>query len=404
MADFLTEQQAGELVKQYMAREKPARSTQALLRASSVTPWLGNFIVQAGKVSDSIRGGRGSFKVEEAVWKTDFAPYLSGLNYTFSAPFTVEEKGKLIQKVRVDYENPPLQTQDGIDLRIMVRTPRISTHDINRGEIPLKDQIVAVNHHMMLGLTQEVLGTSQFTIPGLAPTSVVITAENLKSFPIEMVVRAYMAETDTDTSLYQAWLKGKTTFCDYAIDPRWIPNGKLPFMMDTPSTKSDEHDESVSPEYFFERGLLTKAQYAHIRNAALAAFGMVSGFLRPRGVILADTKTEHGINSKGEIVVQDEVFTMDSSRYWRKEDYDNQLARLARQEIDRLKPDVYSKQFARNLSKGAEKYTNEECALIAARYIVGIQHLTGQRFEPDMRPREERVVSGLQTIVEQLVA
>src|SRR3989344_7329065 len=134
----------------------------------------------------------------------------------------------------------------------MVRTDRISTHDINRGEIPFKDQILAVNHHAMRRLTQHVLGTSQFNVNGLSDTSVVIAAENLQTLPIEMVLRAYMAKSTTSTTLYQAWKKGETRFCGHPIGRNLLPNGRLPYVMDTPSTKSDEHDQSVPPTFFFE--------------------------------------------------------------------------------------------------------------------------------------------------------
>ncbi|MCK5025632.1 MAG: hypothetical protein KAS15_03525, partial [Nanoarchaeota archaeon] len=58
---------------------------------------------------------------------------------------------------------------------------------------------------------------------------------------------------------------------------------------------------------------------------------------------------------------------------------------------------------ARGFSKGDAGYTDEQRVKIAVRYIMGIQHLLGKKFEPDMRPRDERVITGLQTIVDNLV-
>ncbi|MBS3144124.1 phosphoribosylaminoimidazolesuccinocarboxamide synthase [Candidatus Woesearchaeota archaeon] len=363
--DFLTEGEAEGLVEQYMAKEQRPFTTQDVIH-SGIFPQLRGFKVRPGKVSDCIFGG----------------------GYSFG---------------HSTYENPPLVTKDGTPLRIMVRTDRISTHDINRGEIPFKDQILAQNHHVMRRLTQDVLGTSQFDVPGLADTSVVIAAENLKTIPIEMVLRAYMAKSTTSTTLYQAWLRKDLNFCGHFVDNRWIPNGRLPYVMDTPSTKSDEHDQSVAPEFLFKNGLSIH-DYQQIRNAALVAFGVVSRFVQEKGLILVDTKTEHGVNRNDEIVAQDELYTLDSSRFWLVDDYARQLEQLARGNIPELNPASYSKEFARSFSQGKEKYTDDQRRAIAVRYILGIQHLTGEPFRPDMRSREERVVSGLQTIVEQLIA
>lgn len=369
--EFLTEERATALVAEYMRIEGSVSSTQDILDSGAV-PRLRGFTARPGKVSDSIFGGKGSY---------------------------MKKDGEA-----VNFENPPLQTKDGVPLRLMVRTDRISTHDINRGNIPFKDQILAENHHHMRDLVRDALGTSQYDIPGLDSNSVVIAAENLRQIALEMVLRAYTAKSTTSTSLYQAYfVRGERIFCGHELPEGLIPNGRLPYVMDTPSTKSDEHDESVAPERLFELGVCTPQQYRQIRNASLHAFGIVSYYLAKKDIILVDTKTEHGINHKGEIVSQDELYTMDSSRFWLQDDYFVQSQKLARGEIQELNPVSYSKEFARGFSEGDKGYTDEQRLNIAVRYVLGIQHLLGEPFEPDMRPRDERVVSGLQTIVEQLV-
>ena len=95
---------------------------------------------------------------------------------------------------------------------------------------------------------------------------------------------------------------------------------------------------------------------------------------------------------------------MDSSRFWLSDDYQQQMKRLRRGEIAELAPKSYSKEFARGFSEGDKGYTPEQRVQIAVRYIMGIQHLLGKPFVPDTRPRDERVVTGLQRIVEELVA
>jgi phosphoribosylaminoimidazole-succinocarboxamide synthase len=174
--------------------------------------------------------------------------------------------------------------------------------------------------------------------------------------------------------------------------------------MDTPSTKSEDHDVTLSPEEMVRQGHVTPVQYTAIRNSGLVAFGMAAQFLRTKGIILVDTKFEHGINKDGKIVSQDELLTMDSSRFWLASDYDAQMERFNLGELEELNPKSYSKEFARGFSEGELGYTDEQRIAIAARYVIGIQELLGRRFEPDMRPRDERVASGLRMVMEGLAA
>ena len=347
-------------------------STQDILD-SGVIPRLKNYKVKPGKVSDSIFGGPGAY--------------------------TDKNTGQLIT-----FENPPLNTINGIPIRIMVRTPRISTHDINRGEIPFKDQLLAINHNYMRRNLIPALGTSQFDIEGLSDNSIVIAAENLEQIPFENVLRAYMAESTTSTSLFTHYMNGSRDFCGHKLPDNLIANGRLRYIMDTPSTKSDEHDESISPQELFDRRICTLDKYNQIRNSSIFSFGIVSEILRNKGLIAVDTKTEHGINSRGEIVSQDEIWTMDSSGFWLLEDYNLQLEKLSKCEIDKLKPQLFSKAFARVFSKGEEGYTEEQRIKIAIRYYEGVEHITGKRFDPDQRTNKERVISGLEIVIDQLIA
>lgn len=396
MKEMLSEKQAEELVVEYMNQKSPILSTQDIIDSGEL-PSLRNYTVKPGKVSDSIFGGKGSYYDKES--------------------------NRLI-----GFENPPLETKEGIPIRLMVRSPRISTHDITRGEIPFKDQILAENHNYMRHMLREAIGTSQYDVPGLADNAVVIAAENLKQIPIENVLRAYMAKSSTETSLYHAYMvENKSTFGGHKLPKGIVPNGILPYIMDTPSTKSDEHDMTLSPAELFAHNITHWQEYQQIINSSIFAFGMVSHFLKQKGIILVDTKTEHGINSKGEIVSQDELYTLDSSRFWLVDDYNKQkelfytgkegkLVFYLMQTQPGLKeedcfvndkvimcPRSYSKEFARGFSKGDEGYTDEQTVQIAVRYIMGVQHLLGKAFEPDMRSRDERVIAGLETVVKELL-
>ncbi len=350
---MLSESEISDLVKEYGVQVNTGRSIQQLIDDNEL-PRLKGCTVLQGKVSDSVFG-------------------------------------------------PDLKTKNGVPIRLMFRNNRISTHDVNRGHIPFKDQVLAQNHDMMLNIVKDVLGTSQFSVPGLLPSSTVIPAENLRLIALENVIRMYMAESSTSTSLYQHWLSAKESglewmhFAGHRLQTASLtPNGRLPYVIDTPSTK-DKSDRTVTPSYLNENNICTAVEYQQIRNASLMAFGMVSQYVFDRGMVLVDTKTEHGVNHKGQIVVADEVYTMDSSRFWKLDDNNKIVLRDG-------KPVSFSKEFARGMvtEKGMQ-FSTEQVNQIAVRYIAGLQHLSGKTFTPDTRPRDQRIVESVNLILDHLI-
>ncbi|MCP4098549.1 MAG: phosphoribosylaminoimidazolesuccinocarboxamide synthase [Planctomycetaceae bacterium] len=295
-----------------------------------------------------------------------------------------------------------LKTKDGVPIRLMFRGNRISTHDVNRGAIPFKDQVLAQNHDHMLNLVSDILGSSQFEVEGLLPSSTVIPAENLRLLMVENVQRMYMAESSTSTSLFQHWLKAKDEglsvfeYAGHEIEVNSLkPNGKLPYLMDTPSTK-DKVDRTIDPSYLFENSVCTVGQYQHLRNASIMAFGVVTQYLREKGMVLVDTKTEHGINAANQIVAADELYTMDSSRFWKLNDDGSVMEREG-------KPVSFSKEFARGMVKDTNmQFSTEQSNEIGVRYIDGLQHLTGKSFQPDLRPRDQRIIESTNLILDAL--
>ncbi|MGC6465710.1 MAG: phosphoribosylaminoimidazolesuccinocarboxamide synthase [Akkermansiaceae bacterium] len=296
-----------------------------------------------------------------------------------------------------------LKTPSGRSIRLMFRNNRISTHDVNRGAIPFKDQVLAFNHDHMLRLVKHVLGSSQFEVDGLVPSSTVIPAENLQLVKLENVLRLYMAESSTSTSLYQHWLAAKESgekVLSYAGHQMRVdelePNGRLPYLMDTPSTK-EAVDRTINAAFLVQNGICSEEQYTQIRNSSLMAFGIISQNLAERGMVLVDTKTEHGINAEGRIVAADELYTMDSSRFWALNEDGSLMTRDG-------KPISFSKEFARGMVKEKDQqFSEEQAAEIAVRYIQGFQHLTGKAFTPDLRPRDQRIVESTNLILDTLL-
>ena len=263
---------------------------------------------------------------------------------------------------------------------------------MNRGAIPFKDQVLAFNHDHMLRLVVDVLGSSQFSVEGLLPSSTVIPAENLELVSLENVLRLFNAESSTSTSLYQHWMQAvdaEETVLHYAGHQLsvadLVPNGILPYVMDTPSTK-DKVDKTTDAQSLIDSGVCTQGQYNQIRNSSLMAFGMITQYL-----------AERGINSEGVIVAADELYTMDSSRFWRLDDKGDVLHRDG-------KPVSFSKEFARGMVKEKDQqFTDEQAGEIAVRYIDGLQHLTGVEFAPDLRPRDQRIIESVDLILDALL-
>jgi phosphoribosylaminoimidazole-succinocarboxamide synthase len=350
---MLDEKQIRELVADHGSLVNEGRSIKQLIEDGEI-PRLAGTTVLEGKVSDSVFGGE-------------------------------------------------LESASGVPVRLMFRNNRISTHDVNRGAIPFKDQVLAFNHDHMLRLVADVLGSSQFSVKGLLPSSTVIPSENLQLVAIENVLRLYMAESSTSTSLYQHWQQAKLsgeTVLRYAGHEMLVadlqPNGLLPYVMDTPSTK-DKVDMTTDVQSLIESGVCTQTQYNQIRNSSLMAFGIISQYLSERGMVLVDTKTEHGINSAGKIVAADELYTMDSSRFWRLDDNGEVLKRDG-------KPVSFSKEFARDMvTERDQQFSREQANEIAVRYILGLQHLTGVEFTPDLRARDQRIVDSVELILDALL-
>ncbi len=296
-----------------------------------------------------------------------------------------------------------LKTSCGKPIRLMFRNNRISTHDVNRGAIPFKDQVLAFNHDHMHRLVKPVLGSSQFEVEGLSPASTVIPAENLNLLMVENVLRLFMAESSTSTSLYQHWLtakeEGKTSmkYAGHELEVDSLePNGRLPYLMDTPSTK-EKVDRTTDAAYLIANGVCTEGQYAQMRNSSLMAYGIVTQHLAEKEMVLVDTKTEHGVNAEGRIVSADELYTMDSSRFWKVDGNGDVLTRDG-------KPVSFSKEFARGMVKEkGQQFSEEQANEIAVRYIQGLQNITGESFDPDLRPRDQRIIESTNLILDRLL-
>jgi phosphoribosylaminoimidazole-succinocarboxamide synthase len=149
--------------------------------------------------------------------------------------------------------------------------------------------------------------------------------KKLKMIPVEAIVRGYI----TGTAWNDYTKTGKV--CGIALPTGLQKYQKLPEVIFTPSTKAESgHDENIS----FERAceIVGKDVAEKVRDRAIAYYTAAEEWARKKGIIIADTKMEFGIDEFGNLVVADEIFTPDCSRFWgekldRELSYDKQIVR-----------------------------------------------------------------------------
>lgn len=135
-----------------------------------------------------------------------------------------------------------------------------------------------------------------------------------KVVPIECIVRGYVAGSG-----WKEYQKSQT-ICKIPLPPGLIEHSKLPEPIFTPSTKAEEgHDENISFEQAVE--IVGRELAEKLKNYSIELYKFGADYLESRGIILADTKFEFGIDENNELILIDEVLTPDSSRFWLKEQY-----------------------------------------------------------------------------------
>lgn len=203
------------------------------------------------------------------------------------------------------------------DVLLLVTTDRISAFDHVLGTVPFKGEILNRTTAFWLEKTRDVAKSALLDVPD--PN--VMVAKATRPLPIEMVVRGYL--TGSLWRDYQGNRAGA-----YGID---LPEGmkkdqRFERPVITPSTKAaiGLHDEPISRAEILRRGLCDARTFDAACEKALALFACGQDLALRRGLILVDTKYEFGIGG-GELLLIDEVHTMDSSRYWEAGEYERRL-------------------------------------------------------------------------------
>jgi phosphoribosylaminoimidazolesuccinocarboxamide synthase len=218
------------------------------------------------------------------------------------------------------------------DALIMVATDRISAFDvILKNQVVNKGIVLTQMSRFWFDLTNDIVKNHMITtdvqkMPEFFRNEKFVgrsmLCKKLEMLPIECIVRGYI--TGSGWVSYQK----DQTVCNIKLPDGLRECDQLPEPIYTPSTKAEigEHDENISYEKSVE--ILKKAypergeEYAQkLRDYTIALYKKCAEYARTKGIIIADTKFEFGLDEHGEVVLADEMLTPDSSRFWPVEGY-----------------------------------------------------------------------------------
>ncbi|NIM43234.1 MAG: phosphoribosylaminoimidazolesuccinocarboxamide synthase [Hydrogenophaga sp.] len=239
----------------------------------------------------------------------------------------------------------------GDDRILMVASDRISAFDVIMGEpIPGKGELLTkLSLFWFDRLGPNGLNVCPIHLTGEDPAGVVAPAERaqvagrsmlvqrLKPIPVEAVVRGYLAGSG-----WKEYQESRSV-CGVPL-PEGLQNAsKLPEPIYTPAAKAamGEHDENITFERTVE--MVGADVAAQIRDIAIKLYQAAAAIALDKGIIIADTKFEFGLDAAGRVVLMDEVLTPDSSRYWPAESY-----------AVGSNPPSYDKQYLRDWLEGAK--------------------------------------------------
>lgn len=278
-------------------------------------------------------------------------------------------------KVREIYDNG--------DNLIIVATDRISCFDvILKNNVTKKGTVLTQMSRFWFDMTEDILPNHMISVdvkdmpeffrqPQFDGNSMM--CRKLKMLPIECIVRGYITGSGWES------YKKDGTVCGITLPEGLKESDKLPEPIYTPSTKAElgDHDENISYEqsithlekYFPGKG----KEYAEkLRDFTIALYKKCADYARQRGIIIADTKFEFGLDDKGNIVLGDEMLTPDSSRFWPAEGYEPGHGQPS-----------FDKQFARDWLKQnpGNDWTlpDDVVQKTIDKYLSGYELLTGEK-------------------------
>jgi phosphoribosylaminoimidazole-succinocarboxamide synthase len=261
------------------------------------------------------------------------------------------------------------------DRLLMVASDRISTYDVvHPNPIPDKGKVLTGLSAFWFAKTGHIVANHYVSATEGVPDEVrgrAMVVRKLEMLPVECVVRGYI--TGSGWKDYQQ--TGSVSGIE--LPPGLRESDRLPTPIFTPSTKAEEgHDEAIdfdqAAELVGDRDLMGR-----VRDVSIALYSFAADHARERGVILADTKFEFGMDPNGELVVGDEVLTPDSSRYWPADTYEPGHGQPS-----------FDKQYVRDWASGSGWDKTPPAPEVPAdvvegtreRYVEAYEKITGEPF------------------------
>ncbi|TKC89759.1 phosphoribosylaminoimidazolesuccinocarboxamide synthase [Trinickia terrae] len=268
----------------------------------------------------------------------------------------------------------------GNDRLLIVTTDRLSAFDVIMGEpIPAKGRVLNQMANFWFDKLKHIVPNH---LTGVAPETVVaadeveqvkgraVVVKRLEPILVEAVVRGYLAGSGWKD--YQA----TGAVCGVQLPPGLQNAQKLPEPIFTPAAKAEmgHHDENITYDEM-ERRIGTELS-ATIRDISIKLYKEAAEYAATRGIIIADTKFEFGLDNHGELYLMDEALTADSSRFWPADQY--QVG---------TNPPSFDKQFVRDWLETqdwkkeppAPKLPGEVVAKTSEKYQEALERLTGQK-------------------------
>jgi phosphoribosylaminoimidazole-succinocarboxamide synthase len=258
---------------------------------------------------------------------------------------------------------------------LMVASDRISTYDVvHPTPIPDKGRVLTGLSVFWFQKTGHIVANHMLSATDGVPPEArgrALVVRRLQMLPVECVVRGYI--TGSGWKDYQR----SGTVSGIELPAGLQESEQLPQPIFTPSTKAEEgHDEAIdferAAELVGDAGLMRR-----VADTSIELYSFGARHARERGVILADTKFEFGLDEDGELFVADEVLTPDSSRYWPADGY----------EPGRPQPS-FDKQYVRDWASGsgwdrtppAPALPDDVVAGTRARYVEAYERIAGEPF------------------------
>jgi len=255
------------------------------------------------------------------------------------------------------------------DRLVLVASDRISTFDVVLPtEIPDKGRVLTGLAGFWFARTSSIVPNH---LLGLREDGRSTECQRLEMLPLECVVRGYITGSGWKDYLATGGTSG------HELPTGLRESDRLPAPIFTPSTKADEgHDENIDLDQ--AAGLVGAERLEEVERISLELYRFAAEHALARGIIIADTKFEFGIDGEGRLVLADEAFTPDSSRFWPAAEYEPGRSQPS---FDKQFVRDYSESLGWNKTAPGPELPDDVVAGTRARYIEAFERLTEIPFD-----------------------